>query len=343
MRAVILAGGEGTRLRPLTYAMPKPLLPIVNIPFLERQISWLASHGVDEVMLSMGYLPDAFVEHIPEGKFAGVQIRYAVEDQPLGTAGAIRFAAEGLLANGPDVRLVVCNGDVLTDLDLTALLSFHEARGAQATIALTQVEDPSAFGVVPTNEDGSVTAFVEKPPRDQAPTNWINAGTYVMEASVLDRIPAGRNVSIERETFPTLIGHGLYGMPSDAYWLDIGTPEQYLRAHLDLLDCERLPLVIGNGCTLAPDAVVARSVLGQRCVIGAGAVIERSVLFDDVSVAAGVRIQDSIIGPGARIGEHAQLVDVTVVGAGAEVPQASELRGERCSPAGPARVSGIRP
>lgn len=333
-------GGEGTRLRPLTLTTPKPLLPIGNIPFLERQLAWLATHGVDEVVLSLGYLPDAFVERIPEGMFAGVHIRYAVEDEPLGTAGAIRFAAEGFITQGsaksPGDRFVVCNGDVLTDLNLTELVSFHEGHGAQATIALTQVEDPSAFGVVPTNEDGSVVAFVEKPPRDEAPTNWINAGTYVLEAAVLDVVPSGRNVSIERETFPALIGRGLYAMTSDAYWLDIGTPEQYLRAHLDLLEGKAPPVLLGQGCTVAADATVSFSTLGNRCSVGEGAVIERSVLFDGVHVAAGSHITDSIVGLGARIGEKARLTDVTVVGAGAEVPNAAELTGERF--ASPARL-----
>ena len=200
MKAVVLVGGEGTRLRPLTWSTPKPLLPIANIAFLERQLAWLESYGVDEVVLSMGYLPDAFHRHFPEGRFGGVTLRYAVEEKPLGTAGGIRFAAEGITE-----RFVVCNGDVLTGLDLAAMVEFHEARGAEASIYLCQVDDPSAFGVVPTRDDGEVVGFIEKPPRDQAPTNWINAGTYVLEPSVLDRIPPRINVSIEREVFPRMV------------------------------------------------------------------------------------------------------------------------------------------
>ena len=204
MKAVVLVGGEGTRLRPLTFTTPKPLLPIVNQPFLERQLVWLADHGVDDVVLSMGYLPDAFHAHFRDESghdtFRGMRLRYAVEDEPLGTAGAIRFAADGI-----DERFVVCNGDVLTGLDLSAMVEFHDERGAEVTIALTRVEDPSAFGVVPTAPDGGVIAFVEKPAPGSAPSDWINAGTYVLEPSFLDRIPPRLNVSVERETFPRLL------------------------------------------------------------------------------------------------------------------------------------------
>src|SRR4051794_7324168 len=236
MKAVVLVGGEGTRLRPLTLTTPKPLLPIVNQPFLERQLVWLADHGVDEVVLSMGYLPDAFHAHFRDESgadtFRGMRLRSAVEDEPLGTAGAIRFAADGM-----DERFIVCNGDVLTGLDLSAMVEFHDDRNAEVTIALTRVEDPSAFGVVPTNDDGGVIAFVEKPAPGKAPSNWINAGTYVLEPAFVRRIPPRLNVSVERETFPRMLARPglLYGYQSDAYWLDIGTPEKYLEAHADAL------------------------------------------------------------------------------------------------------------
>ena len=184
MKAVVLVGGAGTRLRPLTFTTPKPLLPIVNVAFLERQLQWLGSFGVDEAVLSLGYLPEAFTEHFSDERFGDIKLRFVVEREPLGTAGGIRFAAEGI-----NERVLVCNGDVLTDLDLDAFVAFHEARGAEATISLAQVDDPSAFGVVPTRDDGEVIAFVEKPRREQAPTNWINAGTYVLEPSVLASIP----------------------------------------------------------------------------------------------------------------------------------------------------------
>ena len=306
MKAVILVGGEGTRLRPLTYTCPKSLLPICNVPFLERQMAWLQGHGVNEAVLSLGYLPDAFVRHFPEGNFKGMKIRYVVEDTPLGTAGGIRFAADGI-----SERILVCNGDVLTDLDVTELVALHERSGAQATIALTRVADPSAFGVVPTDDDGQVQAFVEKPSREDAPTDWVNAGTYVLEQSVLERIPQGRNVSIERAIFPTLIGEGLFAMKSDAYWIDIGTPEKYLQAHADLLDGVFNPVAgglaepgtVGAGTSIAHDATVERSVLGRDCVVASGAEVVRSVLLDGAQVAPGAVVSDSILGPGAVVGD----------------------------------------
>ena len=233
MKAVVLVGGEGTRLRPLTLSAPKQMLPIVGVPMIERVLGHLAAHGIDEAVLSLGYLPDAFLDAYPDGQAAGVRLSYAVEPEPLDTAGAVRFAATFA---GIDETFVVVNGDVLTDIDLTALVAFHRERGAEGTIALHPVADPSAFGVVPTDDDGRVTAFVEKPPRDEAPTNLINAGTYVLEPSVLARIPEGGRVSIERETFPAMVRDGgLYARSDDAYWLDTGTPAAYLQAHFDFL------------------------------------------------------------------------------------------------------------
>jgi NDP-sugar pyrophosphorylase family protein len=323
MRAVVLVGGEGTRLRPLTLTTPKPLLPIANVPFLERQLSWLGSHGVDEVILSLGYLPDAFVEHFPDDRFGDMKLRFVVEHEPLGTAGGIRYATEGI-----DERVLVCNGDVLTDLDLDELLRFHVSRGAQATIHLTHVPDPSAFGVVPTRDDGEVVAFVEKPPRGQAPTSWINAGTYVLEPEVLDRIPPRLNVSIERETFPRMLDEPgrLYAMQSDDYWLDIGTPQKYLEAQHDVASgrlglppapgaVERAggvwvqpgaaidagasllgPTVVGPGARIGVGARVEASMLGQDTVVGEGATVLRSVLLPGVAIAAGAATKDEVVG-----------------------------------------------
>ena len=242
MKAVVLVGGEGTRLRPLTLSTPKQMLPIVGVPMIERVLGHLASHGIDEAVLSLGYLPDAFMEAYPDGRVAGMGLTYAVEPEPLDTAGAVRFAATFA---GIDETFVVVNGDVLTDLDLTRLVAFHRERGAEGTIALHPVADPSAFGVVPTDDEGRVTAFVEKPPRDEAPTNEINAGTYVLEPSVLDRIPEGGRVSIERETFPAMVrDRGLFARSDDRYWLDTGTPAAYLEANFDYLDGKRGPIVV---------------------------------------------------------------------------------------------------
>lgn len=362
MKAIVLVGGEGTRLRPLTYDTPKPLLPIANETFLERQLAWLARHGVDEVVLSLGYLPDAFEAHFPEGRFGDLTLRYAIEDHPLGTAGAIRFAAEGL-----DERLVVCNGDVLTTLDLDQLVAFHDARGAEATICLTQVADPSAFGVVPTRDDGEVVAFVEKPPKGKAPTNWINAGTYVLEASVLQRIPARLTVSIERETFPRMLEEPsrLYAMASDAYWIDIGTPEKYLQAHADVLaggldgapapgarelepgvwvqgepdihaDARiEAPALIGNASIVAAGARIAGSVVGAEVTVGAGARLLRSVVLDAAVISDDAEAIDSVIGERASLETGAIASDHTIVGADATLGAGARASGARIRRAEP--------
>lgn len=229
----MLVGGFGTRLRPLTLTTPKQMLPVAGRPMIEGVLEHLRGHGVDEVVLSLGYRPDAFTEAFPDATCAGVHLVYAVEPEPLDTAGAIAFAARHA---GIDERFLVVNGDVLTDLDVSALVAFHDAAWAEGTIALTLVEDPSQFGVVPTDDDGRVQAFIEKPPPGEAPTNLINAGYYVLEASVLDRVPPGRKVNIERVTFPAIAADGrLYAKADDAYWLDVGTPERLLQASLDLL------------------------------------------------------------------------------------------------------------
>lgn len=331
MKAVLLVGGEGTRLRPLTYTAPKALVPIGNVPFLERQLTWLAGHGVDEVVLSMGYLPEPFKAHFPDGRFGDVRLRYAIEETPLGTAGGIRFAAEGI-----DERVVVCNGDVLTTLDLTKMVEFHERADAEASIYLCQVDDPSAFGVVPTRDDGEVVGFIEKPPRDQAPTNWINAGVYVLEPSVFDRIPPRINVSIERETFPRMVESrkALYGFHWPGYWLDIGTPEKYLQANLDVA-AGRLP---GAEAAVAASAriegTVTDSVIGPDAVVGAGAVVEGSVVQAGAVVEAGARVVGSVLAPGAIVRAGASVVDLSIVGAGVEVAAGSSVVGARLAPAG---------
>jgi NDP-sugar pyrophosphorylase family protein len=360
MKAVVLVGGEGTRLRPLTYTTPKSLLPIANQPFLERQLAWLETHGVDEVVLSLGYLPDAFKHHFPDDRYGGVRLSYVVEGKPLGTAGGIRFAAEGI-----DDRFVVCNGDVLTDFDLAAMIRFHETSGAQATIALTQVDDPSAFGVVPTRPDGEVVGFIEKPPRDLAPTNWINAGIYVLEPTLLGRIPARVNVSIERETFPRMVETrgSLFAFRGEGYWLDMGTPEKYLQAHADALAGHlgpepapgavegperiwrqgeagidpdaglRAPVLIGAEARIAAGATVADSVVGPGVHIGAGARVERSVLLAGSEVGELAVVTDSVLGPEAILKPEAALTDLTLVGAGMCIAAGTRISRGRVPPA----------
>ena len=325
MKAVILVGGFGTRLRPLTLTTPKNLLPVVHAPMVERVIQHLAGHGVTEAVLSLGYKPDAFRDAYPDGECAGVALHYAVEDEPLDTAGAIRFAAGEA---GIDGRFVVVNGDVLTDLDVTRLVRFHDASGAEGTIALHTVEDPSRFGVVVSDVAGRVEAFVEKPPRDEAPSLQINAGTYVFESSVLGRIDAGRRVSVERETFPAMVESGsLYALEGNAYWIDAGTPETYLQANLDL--------VAADDVAVHPDAVVSGSAHVERSVIGAGAsvgddvTLTEAVILDGACIEPGARVHRSIVGPNAVVRRGAELLDLTVVGDHVEVEADARLRNER--------------
>lgn len=288
MNALVLAGGMGTRLRPLTDETPKSLLPIANRPFLEHQLEHLRSHGVERVVLSLGYLPGAIRDHF------GERLEYAVEPEPLGTGGAIRFAARRA---GFDGTFLVCNGDILTDLDLTALVAFHRARGAAATIALTPVADPSRYGLVTTSAEGAVTAFVEKPSAGRVTDATINAGTYVLEPPVLDAIEPDRQVSIEYDVFPPLVGRGLYAHSSDARWRDIGTPESYLAANL-----ERMPAggLIDPTATIDGSARVVDSVVGPAATVGTGAVVERSVVLPGVAVAAGTVLREAVAGAGGR-------------------------------------------
>ncbi|MEZ5165605.1 MAG: NDP-sugar synthase [Acidimicrobiales bacterium] len=281
MKAIVLVGGFGTRLRPLTATTPKQMLPVIDRPMLEHVVAGLGRHGVDQVTLSLGYREDVFLEAYPDGRCAGVALTYAVEPEPLDTAGAVRFAAE---AAGIEETFIVVNGDVITDLDVRAVWDRHHEVGAEATIALTPVDDPSRYGVVPTDVDGRVLGFVEKPPPGEAPTNWINAGTYVLEPSVLDRIEPGRRVSIEREVFPAIVADGgLWAVRSDAYWVDAGTPDTYVRIQLDLVDGTRGAAVAG----VAP-----------RCTVDPSATVVRSVVMTDATVGAGAKVRGSIVSPG---------------------------------------------
>ena len=327
MKAVVLVGGFGTRLRPLTLTRPKQMLPIVGRPMIEWVVGRLRPFGVDEVVLSLGYRPDAFLEAYPDRSIAGVTFRVAVEPEPMGTAGAVRFAAE---ATGLEETFLVLNGDVLTDLDIAALLSMHVEREGEATIALQRVDDPSRFGVVPTEPDGRVIAFVEKPAPGTAPTDYINAGTYVLEPSVIERIPGGRSVSIERETFPALADAGLlYALAADTYWLDTGTPAQFLEANLDLLTGRRpgaSDVVRGQ---VAAGAEVSNSMVGPGAKVESGAVVEDSVLFPGVVVERGARVSGSLLGEGVRVGEGAVVADLSVVGDGERIAPGSTLSGVR--------------
>ena len=351
MRAVVLVGGEGTRLRPLTLTTPKQMLPIAEVPMIERVLAHLAAHGVQEATLSLGYRPDAFLSLFPAGRLGDMAIRYAVEPEPRGTAGAIRFAAE---AAGIDGTFLAVNGDVLTDLDLTALVDFHRSWDAEGTIALAHVEDPSAFGLVPTAADGRVLAFVEKPLPEETVTGAINAGTYVLEPSVLDRIPKDEAVSIEREVFPPMAEEQrLFAVAGDTYWIDTGTPAQYLRAQLDLLDGRRPPppapgarlhhgsvwvlgeavidglvqgpALVGTAAYVQAGAKVERSVVGAGARVSQGAEVRNSVLLPGAAVHSGAVVDGSIVGEGAVVGANARLSGLTVIGAGVEVEPEARL------------------
>lgn len=327
MKAVVLVGGFGTRLRPLTLTTPKQMLPVVDRSMLEHVIGGLGAHGVDEVVLSLGYREDVFREAYPDSECAGVALTYAVEPEPLDTAGAVRFAAE---AAGIDETFIVINGDVFTDLDVTAVWNRHHEVGAEGTIALTPVDDPSRYGVVPTDADGRVLGFVEKPPRNEAPTNWINAGTYVLEPSVLSRIETGRKVSIERETFPAIVADGgLWAVQSDAYWVDAGTPATYVQIQLDLIDGVRGPAAKGvaESATIAPDAQVAHSIVMAGARVDSGAVVRDAIISTGGRVMANAVVDGSIVGPRATVEPGAKLTGMAMLGDDAVAPAGALLDG----------------
>lgn len=324
----MLVGGFGTRLRPLTSTTPKPMLPVGHRPIIEHVVHHLAAHGVDEVVLSLGFAPEVFIDAYPDDECLGVRLVYAVEPEPLDTAGAIGFAARHA---GIDDTFVVVNGDVLSDVDITELVRFHRERGAEGTIHLHAVDDPSAFGVVTVDGRGKVEAFIEKPPRDEAPANTINGGTYVLEPSVLGRIATDRKVSIEREVFPAMVADGtLYAIELDGYWLDTGRPDQYIDANLDALDQLRAnPLPCAPA---APGSVVAglvrHSVIGAGAIVAPDAQVADSVVLDGATIEAGARVVRSAIGPGAVVGAGASLVDC-VLGADAIVEAGVVLEAAR--------------
>jgi mannose-1-phosphate guanylyltransferase len=325
VQAIVLVGGEGTRLRPLTLDVPKPALTLVDRPFLAYMVEWLARHGVDEVVLACGFLPGVLRETLGDGEHAGARLRYVAEPEPRGTAGAIRFAADAL-GEGLDDRFLALNGDVLTDLDLTALLDAHDEHGARATIALHSVEDSSAYGLVRTGDGGEVLEFTEKTGEKVA--GEVNAGMYVLERSVLNLIPPGENVSIERDVFPRLVGGGLYGRRLDGYWMDIGTPERYLQSSWDILEGRVATQVepTAPGLLVAPDAEVApdatigpRAVVGLGCRVAAGAAVRDSVLLDGCAIGEGARVAGSILAPGVAVAPGT-ILEGAVVGRDERVP-----------------------
>jgi mannose-1-phosphate guanylyltransferase len=323
VQALILAGGEGTRLRPLTYTTPKPVMPLASRPFLSFMLDWAHGHGVDEVILSCGFLSDG-VKRVLGDIYDGMRLRYVIEDEPLGTAGPVRLALdEGVL----EERLIVLNGDVLTDIDLSAELEQHERTGARVTLGLYPVDDTASYGVVPTDAEGRVEAFLEKA-EGETPTNRINAGAYIVEREVIEAIPAGRPVSFEREVFPSLVGDGLYGYLAEGYWIDIGTPERYLESTWDLLAGRvqsKLPprdetgSLVDESCLVSGAHIGPQSVLGRHCSVGTDSRIERSVLHDRVIVGDDSVARECVLAERVRVGRRVVIEQGAMAGAGATI------------------------
>jgi len=310
----------------LTLATPKPLLPIANLPLLERLMASLARGGVSDAVLSLGFKPEPFLDAFPSNVCAGVRLTYAVEDRPLDTAGAIGFAARQAEIHKHDESFVVANGDVLCDLDISALVKFHKSNGAQATIHLTPVEDPSQYGVVETNPQGKVLRFVEKPSPGETNSRNVNGGTYVFEVSALERMPGVAPLSIERNTFPEMVRDGqLFGYATSDYWIDAGRPESYVRANIDLLQRESIHQVeaVSNSAQIAKSAMVTQSVVGRNCTVGENAQIIRSVLLEGSSVDQDAVVVDSAVM--GRIGSFAQVTSC-LVGVDGEVRSGAVLR-----------------
>ena len=335
MKAVILVGGEGTRLRPLTCNTPKSMVPIANRPFLEHMINYLKGHGIDDIILALCYLPGQIQSYFGDGGNFGVRLTYEVEGSPLGTAGAVKNVAQHL-----NQTFLVFNGDIFTDLDLSAMMRLHRQRGAKVTIALTPVEDPTIYGVVESDAEGRLLRFIEKPRPEEAPSNLINAGIYTVEPDVLSHIPPGCHFSFERQVFPLLleIGHPIYGYPCDNYWIDIGTPEKYLKLHHDLLrgrvstgflgqragegiwvdgGCDihpqaqlKGPTIIGRDCVIGPGVEVkGPSVIGHRCHIGRDSLIEGAIVWPNTRLGQGVALRNCVIGERVFIGDRSRVAE----------------------------------
>jgi mannose-1-phosphate guanylyltransferase len=337
MQALILVGGEATRLRPLTCHMPKAMVPIMNIPFLQHVLAYLRGHGVNEVVLAQGHLPKAMDDYFQDGSRFQTRLTYSLEHQPLNTAGAVKNAEKHLKE-----RFFVLNGDIFTDLDLSAMLQFHLEHKAKVTIALTPVEDPTAYGIVETEQDGRVKRFVEKPSRDQVTTNMINAGVYILENEILQSIPADTNYSFERQLFPELLqrGEAFYAYSSHSYWIDIGKPDTYLQTHKDLLTgksrnyrldgqenistgsgCEidsnaqlTGPILLGEHCRIEAGArLKGPLVIGANSFIGAESLLESSVLWTGVTIGTGAVIKDSLVANDCRLGAES-VTENSVIG-----------------------------
>ena len=351
MKGLILVGGEGLRLRPLTCNIPKPMVPIVNKPFLEHKLDNLKRHNIDEIVFAICYLPDFIRSHFGDGSDFGLSLTYAIEETPLGTGGAVKNAEDFL-----DETFFVFNGDIFTDIDLTEMLAFHRERGAKATIALTPVEDPTAYGVVETDVQRKVKAFIEKPSRETVTTNFINAGTYILEPELLSLMPRNTHHMVERGLFPDLVKQGapFFGYRSNAYWIDIGVPADYLQLHHDVLMGKAIarfpgksiaddvwredgcdihpsakiigPVVFGSGCKVAGGARISGpTTLGAGCVVGEGSTIDEAVLWQNVKLATNVTVKHSVVGSNTEVGDDTWIIDGSIVSDDSTVGQSNRL------------------
>lgn len=346
MQALILAGGKGTRLRPLTVYTPKPIVPVMNRPFLLYQIEVLAKAGIEDIVLSLSYQPDKIEDLLGDGSEYGVNLSYVTEPTPMGTGGAYRFAADSIRES-----TVVLNGDILTNIDIAALIAFHAEKASSATISLVSIEDPSAYGLVETDKDGKVLRFLEKPKPEEAAkisVNTINAGIYVLEPSILDLIPEGENRSFEYDVFPEILNREkpFFGfVMNGSYWRDLGNPKAYLDAHHDFFngkitgfDIDRSAAadiataatidrasVIGQGAVIKPGARIVNSAIGPGVHVDEKAVIEDSVVWPHARISAAAEIRSAVIGRSSYIGRNVLVNPGTVLGDKASVPDYSQI------------------
>ncbi|MCX5750492.1 MAG: NDP-sugar synthase [Candidatus Saganbacteria bacterium] len=351
MRAIIIAGGLGTRLRPLTYALPKPVVPLVNIPFMVHQINLLRSHGIKEIILNLHYLADEIRVVLGDGSDYGVKLFYSIEKEALGTAGAVKNAEEFF----DDDPMVVFNGDILTDVNISKLIEFHKKKKSTATLTLVEVEDPTPFGLVFLDKSGRIEKFIEKPHWQEATVRTINAGIYVIDPKVFAVVPKGKPHSFERELYPHLLREGspMFGYVSHAYWLDIGNPKKYLEAHRAILredvianipghrskekvwwgeECEvskeahvHGPSIVANRCVIGPEVHLDFVVLGEEVRVSRRARIEQSVIWKGCKIGEGAVIKGSILANDCVVEEWAHIGEGTVLGAGSVVKKGNKL------------------
>jgi len=353
LKGVILAGGKGTRMRPLTFLNPKPMLPLINKPFMEYFIMRLKYYGIKDIILSTGYLPEVFNKYFGNGSKFGVNLVYVTEETPLGTCGAVKNVEKYL---GNDTFLVF-NGDILTSLNLKTMIAFHRSKKADISISLVPIEDPTAYGLVPVDRDSRVKEFLEKPSMEEISTNLINAGTYIIEPHVLGHVPAGENYSFERGLFPKMLklGYRIFGFVEDTYWLDVGTPEKYMTAHIDILDRKVAfdfpfkkvypniyigdktrfkkenmavgPIVIGENTVLEDDVkILPFSVIGSNCRIMNGTSISESIIFDNCIIERNCLIRNSIIASNVKIGDNVKIEGRSIVGDNSSIESDNVLK-----------------